>query len=189
MHLYFLSANPDDVISSISSTLDRDIAVGFEVVRTVEKVNEIFGSYLLCEISITLLGETIGLYLSTTFFFALAEDLSSQWHPLILGLQNIFYFLFCLTKHIQWMQKGQQISKEYDSVRKALICTRKKYILHLTRVQEVNLETLIEKFAKDSPIRPAEIFSLNYSDGLSALGLGLTYVIVLLQFKVGETAE
>ena len=48
------------------------------------------------------------------------------------------------------------------------------------------LEVTIENFSKSAPLRPRNTFGLNYASGLSILGLLLTYLIVLFQFKVSD---
>ena len=49
-----------------------------------------------------------------------------------------------------------------------------------------NLEVAVERFSKPAPIRPLDVFNLNLASGASIVGLILTYIIVLLQFKVSE---
>ena len=48
------------------------------------------------------------------------------------------------------------------------------------------MEYLMEEFSSPCPIRPADMFDMNLATMISLAGLLLTYVIVFLQFKMGE---
>ena len=48
------------------------------------------------------------------------------------------------------------------------------------------MDILLDKTSADCPVRPLNMFDLNLSTGLSAIGLCLTYVIVLLQFRISD---
>ena len=48
------------------------------------------------------------------------------------------------------------------------------------------MEHLMEEFSSPCPIRPADMFDMNLATMISLAGLLLTYVIVFLQFKMGE---
>ena len=56
----------------------------------------------------------------------------------------------------------------------------------LTERERCMVKVLIDLCSSPNPLCPKNVFGLNYSTGLSAIGLGLTYVIVLLQFRFGE---
>ena len=49
-----------------------------------------------------------------------------------------------------------------------------------------HLEVTIERFTRPSPIRPMDMFDLNYASAMSIFGLLLTYLIVLFQFKASD---
>ena len=56
-----------------------------------------------------------------------------------------------------------------------------------TTKEEIELDVLIDKFSKHSPFRPLDMFDANFATLASLAGLAFTYVIVLLQFKIGES--
>ena len=60
----------------------------------------------------------------------------------------------------------------------------------LTVEETLEIETLVDwlSFSTRSPIRPMDAFDMNYSSGASIVGLILTYMIILLQFKVSEVS-
>ena len=55
----------------------------------------------------------------------------------------------------------------------------------LSKQEELQLNNLIGDFKK-APIRPMDIYNLNRASLASVMGTVLTYLIVLLQFKVAE---
>ena len=53
--------------------------------------------------------------------------------------------------------------------------------------EEIELDVLIDRFSKHSPFRPLDMFDANFATLASLAGLAFTYVIVLLQFKIGDS--
>ena len=53
--------------------------------------------------------------------------------------------------------------------------------------EEVEVDVLIDKFSKHSPFRPLDMFDANFATLASLAGVAFTYVIVLLQFKIGDS--
>ena len=58
----------------------------------------------------------------------------------------------------------------------------------LTAEKTLEIDTLVDwlSFSSRAPIRPMDTFDMNYSSGASIVGLILTYMIILMQFKVSE---
>jgi len=54
---------------------------------------------------------------------------------------------------------------------------------HTLRRQRVSLLALREKFSAVVPVRPRQAFNLNMGMTISAAGMIVTYIIVLIQFK------
>ena len=61
----------------------------------------------------------------------------------------------------------------------------------LTPEEAVRIDTVIDwlSFSSRAPIRPMDVFDMNYASGASILGLMLTYMIILLQFKLSDPAH
>ena len=53
----------------------------------------------------------------------------------------------------------------------------------------VHLNVLIGKFSNPWPIMPLNLFNLNLRTAASLAGLALTYMLVLLKFRFGDTAK
>ena len=64
-------------------------------------------------------------------------------------------------------------------------------VKRLTAEETLEVDTLVDwlSFSSRAPIRPMDVFDMNYSSGASIMGLILTYMIILLQFKVSEVSS
>ena len=51
------------------------------------------------------------------------------------------------------------------------------------------MDELLEEFSAPCPIQPLDIFDMNFANVASLAGLAFTYIIVLLQFKIGDPEE
>lgn len=81
------------------------------------------------------------------------------------------------------------MAKHQAEVKKSLQLLALQEVDTMNKKQHCSLLTLIEIYSKECPLRPMDVFNLNYSTELYACGLCLTYVIVLLQFKVAELSS
>ena len=167
--------------------IDHMFVLANEIKSMIDFLNELFGSDLFMESGIDLICESAGLYLSINIYSAFG---GYQINPLmaVFGLMNVFTFVFYISKWFGITQKGQQIQKMFKEVKKTLQKMKLAHVTKLTVQQNCALDILIENYSVECPVRPLDIFNLNYSTALSAFGLCFTYVIVLLQFKVGEIA-
>ncbi len=50
----------------------------------------------------------------------------------------------------------------------------------------IEFEALIKSFETKMPLRPMDLFNLTLSSGLNAFSILITYVVIMLQFKIGE---
>ena len=55
--------------------------------------------------------------------------------------------------------------------------------------EKSKMDILIIRFSKSGPIRPLDIFNLNYASAASTIGLLVTHIIVLMQFRAVETSN
>ena len=57
---------------------------------------------------------------------------------------------------------------------------------HMTPQERAGMRVLISRFDNPSPFRPMDVFDMNFGSAASVAGLILTYVIVLMQFKMSD---
>lgn len=100
--------------------------------------------------------------------------------------QQILSFLLCLLRTSSLYSKGQKLSISFKRTKRAL---QQYFVTHVEDLDENEcniLHLLINQYDDASPIRPKDTIDLNYNTELTAAGLMLTYMVVLLQFKIGE---
>ena len=56
-------------------------------------------------------------------------------------------------------------------------------------IEKNKMDILIVRFSNSGPIRPLDVFNLNYASAASTIGLLVTYIIVLMQFRAVETSN
>ena len=81
--------------------------------------------------------------------------------------------------------KGQDISNGYADVQRSL----EDYFLAKQPSNQAErdvLTALMRRYGNKAPIRPQNAIDLDRNTGLVGTGLLLTYIIVLMQFKLGE---
>ena len=59
----------------------------------------------------------------------------------------------------------------------------------MTPKQSALMDELLEEFSAPCPIQPLDMFDMNFANVASLAGLAFTYIIVLLQFKIGDPEE
>ncbi len=85
-------------------------------------------------------------------------------------------------------EKGQKACELFEVLREKLTRIRIEDYGELEAEDERRLDALLAGLAtsaSSAPIRPLDVFNLNYSSGVSSVGVMVTYLIVLLQFKTG----
>ncbi len=85
-------------------------------------------------------------------------------------------------------QVGQELCDHYSSIRENLQAASVTHAESLSKSSMRQLDVLIDQFSRPAPIRPKNVFDLNLASGASVSGLMLTYLIVMLQFKLSEGA-
>ena len=90
--------------------------------------------------------------------------------------------------HFTLQDVGQKLCDDVSEARERIQRMRLDNAKRLTAAEILEMDTLIDwlSFSSRAPIRPMDVFDMNYSSGASILGLILTYMIILLQFKVTE---
>ena len=162
------------------------ISKGLYLYDLVKKVNNMFGGILLYQYGHSLFFATFGIYFSTTIFKVYIEEIS--WineMVLMFSLANILIVVFKIYKIYMMQAKGQVICNHFASIRDNLENMSLVFAKHLDLEAERKLRILISRFsANSSPIRPCDVFDMNTASFVSISGIILTYLIVLLQFKL-----
>lgn len=177
------------MICAVGSTDDLSneniISKGLCLYDLVKKANNMFGGILLYQYGHSLFFATFGIYFSTTIFKVYIEEIS--WineMVLMFSLANIILVIFKIYKIYMMQAKGQVLCNHFASIKDNLENMSLIFARHLDFEEERKLRVLISRFSTPSPIRPCDVFDMNTASFVSISGIILTYLIVLLQFKL-----
>ena len=120
---------------------------------------------------------TCGIFFATPFagfaFNGISEDVYFPAYNLLLALVG-------LTELHALQSAGQAASNAYKRLKES--CDR----LRLGKGDVGEELSVLSERSSSVPIRPMDIFNLNYASAASIYGMVLTYLVVLMQFKGGE---
>ena len=163
----------------------QDLVMGMELQCLIESFTGRFGAFFMMESTVDLITESIGAYLC--FLMPLSRS-GESFHlgMFVIGLGNLFLFILAMSRHYGIMRLGHNIAKGNSGIKNTLQKISVIEYDDMSDKEKHMMEILLERVSNPAPVSPFQIFALNFSTGLSALGLCLTYVIVLLQFRFGE---
>ena len=177
-------------MDSMNQTIESIILKGLSLHELVIRANNMFGGIILMEYGFSLFFATFGIYFSTTIFKVYIKELA--WvneMVLVFSLLNICLFLLMIYKIYMMQSKGQVLCNHFAAIKVTLESMSIIFARHLGLEDEKRLALLISRFsATSSPIRPCDVFDVNTSSFISISGIILTYLIVLLQFKLSVGA-
>ena len=87
------------------------------------------------------------------------------------------------------MKLGQKITYAANEIRNGLENFMFANLESLSENERARIGILINQLGNSVPLRPNDFFDLSYSTGGSIVGLIITYLIVLQQFKDSAAPE
>ena len=173
-------------MDNTDQTIESIILKGLSLHELVMRANNMFGGIILMEYGFSLFFATFGIYFSTTIFNVYIKELA--WvneMVLVFSLVNICLFLLMIYKLYMMQSKGQVLCNHFAAIKDDLEGMSIIFARYLGLEDEKRLGVLISRFsAASSPIRPCDVFNVNTSSFISMSGIILTYLVVLLQFKL-----
>ena len=161
-------------------TLDEEkiLSLGSNLIGVIKEINVsltgiIVNTYLIC-----LIMATGTLYSSSTILFQRSFSL------ILFSASNFCISLLTINRLIWLTALGHQLSLSMKNC--AYHLQRLKITLRDVDEQEFQLLKEELKYYGEAPITPFSAFSVSTSTLVSAFGTIITYLIVLLQFKVSE---
>ena len=155
------------------------LSIGFKLARIVKEMNESFAGMIMNTYFMCLLLSTATLYSSSTILF------NRDHTEMCFFAAGAFSIALLSLSRLIWITDGAH----------SLAVSMKKCVYHLDRfkfrnkhceVEEIQLMKEDLRGYSEAPITPYSAFSLSTSTMLGAYGTIITYLIVLLQFKVSE---
>ena len=175
-------------------TLTTMISRGFSLCDLAKKANSAFGGIILTEYGVTLFYATFGIYFST-ILFDVYDDKMERFNQLvlILSVMNITLVVFSIYRVYLMQANGQKLCDHFSAIKENLEDFSMHFSNKLEDEEARRLDVLISRFSSadsaDSPIRPCDVFNLNTASFVSIGGIILTYLIVLLQFKLSANED
>ena len=172
-------------------TLTTMISRGFSLCDLTKEANSAFGGIILTEYGVTLCYATLGIYFSTVVYNIYDDEMERiNQLVLILSVMNITLLGFSRYREYLLQAKGQELCDHFSAIKENLEDFSIYFTNKLDEEEMRRLDILISRFSsRDSPIRPCDVFNLNTASFYSIGGTILTYMIVLLQFKLGVNQE
>ena len=85
------------------------------------------------------------------------------------------------------MMSGERLSRSTLELQESLESLGIAYQPQLTEVNRANMSLTVARItSKSAAIRPVNGFDLTISTALTCIGLLITYIVILLQFKFSE---
>ena len=155
------------------------IEIGLRLLESVKVMDTIFAgmianTYLSCSLVATLTLFTA----SSVIFRVTVLDLFLN------SLASFLMFCLSMSRLGRLTQSGHRLMKEMKEC--AYLLERYKFMDQDIDMDEVDLLRQDLRYHAESPINPFAAFSLSTSTMLGTCGMIITYIIVLLQFKIAE---
>ena len=164
------------------------ISTGFSLHDLARKANSAFGGIIMTEYAVTLFYSTFGIYFSTIIIEIYDDKLGRiNQLVLILGMVNITLVVFSIYRVYLMQAMGQELCNHFSAITENLEDLSINFAKRVEDKEVRQLEVLIARFsAPSSPIRPCDVFNMNTANFVSIGRIILTYLIVLLQFKISS---
>ena len=175
-----------EVTKVLDTSLEEDLRQGLELFDVIRLNNFGFGRFFLVECTISLMTQTTSAFLC----FLLPQAFQSgpfQVIPFCLGLSMFLLLIVSVVRYFGMMQLGQNLMQGNMDIQyhlQNILANR----FRIMSEEEKNLVGIVlDRASNVAPLCPNQIFPMNYSTGLSAMGVCFTYLVVLLQFRSGES--
>ena len=164
-------------------SIESAVQYGLEVCHLNKKVNDAMGSFFLVMFVNLILSLICCLYGAASIFFVKFNEMI-----LFVSLSFILWSL-CMGNFIfNVCSVGQAIENARREAKYAIENLRResKTEIKENTISDINL--LIERLGEPGPLSPKYFFAVNHSAFLGISSTIFTYLIVLTQFKISETA-
>lgn len=156
---------------------------GLQLHNLLRQMEEVFGRVILLDLIFT------SILVVSTLFFSICSGVlmirdDANWIFVWLSLYLIGTCGPQAMRIFTYLHSGQTLTEVMYECRgdiKAMFANKQ---LELPEDQKFRLSLLLERFGVSAAIRPYDIFDLTFSFGMSLLGMILTYLIILLQFRL-----
>lgn len=160
---------------------------GFALLKALKTANEALGMILLVEVSICLLSNVCSLYFMYVVYSLFSGDVKN-YYALFNWLTTCIVFVMFTVRLLNLTYSGQTVKNQMREAKTSLQKYQWSKFDELSPKTHLQIGILQEELSQNDIISPKGLFTLDKVNMFSALGIFMTYVLVLLQFKVSEPA-
>ena len=188
LYILDLTANTlENFNTNMNEELHTVLRNGYQIVALLKHTEKCLGTLIMTEICHCLVCQIFGFFFTISHLFQIASmSGTNQFYILVNALVYVIVCGVATGRMFALFSKGQVLK---DIIKRVIngfseIELRRGWLL--SSEERVKLRVLVSKFRDFSSLRPGDTFDLNRSTAVGFLGMTLTYVAILLQFKIGE---
>ena len=169
-------SNKDKNINSMKMSVI--IENGSTLIELSKTANILFGKILALEYLINIGMNVVGIFITLHIF----KGFSTLEYALIMLSMGSFFIVIRYTLKLHSCARvGQNLCNSYNEINDGL----GRLLIHdgICDKQRRELEFLVNRFSIASPIRPLDMFDMNYGHFAALNNIMFTYNIILMQFK------
>ena len=154
------------------------IGNGFDLIDLSKLANDMYGRLLAVEYLYSILGTVGGIFASLNIFKAFAT-----FEPglILMCTSGLCTASVALIRLHSFVSIGQHLCEAYVAIKDWL--GQLLMMDGITDKQRRGIEFLVNQFSIRSPIRPLDMFDMNYANCAVLNNIMFTYTIILMQFK------
>jgi hypothetical protein len=174
------------IVTSRQKNMKQILKLGNDIIDIFPVLERAFGKFLFIQIGISLIRFVLGIFFSSSLFRAFRQPQLVYTLSFIVALNQacvaigVFFILFAL------IYMGQIMLVKLRKARKHLAALYINQYDLMEDKDKAMIQELMYNVGNISPIRPLDSFDLNMTTGLSVGGVLITYIVVLMQFKINE---
>lgn len=161
-----------------SKVLSDIIDNGFILTDLSKAANSVYGKLLAIEYLFIIFGSIFGMFISLNIFKAFSTFEPGLFLTCTCGICNLTLYAI---KLFYYIRVGQNLCEAYAEVHDEL----GKLLMSdgIFDKQRRELEFVVSRFSIRSPIRPLDMYDMNYANLAVLSSIMFTYNIILMQFK------
>lgn len=157
------------------------------IVQLFSSIEGRLGAVIFVEVLTNMLFAIFGVFQATNIYVALTEVTFGelQLSKLLHGFNSVLIGLLSCSRYLPFFRLGHNILRETKTAKYNIEEAIAKRHQQFSPNQLWQLEQVRENFGRSAAIQPMGLFDLNLSSACTTDGLLITYVVILIQFKLG----
>lgn len=163
----------------------QDLVLGIELQVLIDSFANYLGVFFFIMQTVDIITGSVSAYLA--FLIPLSGS-GNAFNPrsFMVGLGSLFLMILAMSRTYGLMRLGHSITTGNIVIRNVLQQISVTEDENMTNKERRTMDVLLDRTSNPTPLSPFNLYGVNFSTGLSILGISFTYIIVLLQFRFGE---